>query len=113
MSFAVFQYLHILAAAKQGDWNEVDAAQTAVTAFFASMQDDPRKFADLQRAKHIMGLGQPLTSTVTAEQVERIFVALKSLPRAADRGRLARSLDLMGDGPFHERLQESYQPASP
>src|SRR5689334_8114759 len=31
MSFAVFQYLHILAAATRGDWDEVSAAQAAVT----------------------------------------------------------------------------------
>jgi dihydrodipicolinate synthase/N-acetylneuraminate lyase len=106
MSLAVFQYLHIFSAAAREDWDEVAAAQSAVTALFASMQDDPRKFADLQRAKFIMGLGQPLTSTVSAEQVARIFAALQSLPRQEDRARLARSLDLMGDGPFHERLAE-------
>ncbi len=104
MSFALFQYLHILTAAERDDWNEVGQAQAAVTALFAAMQDDPRKFADLQRAKFIMGLGQPLTGSVSTEQVERVFAALESLPRFADRQRLARSLDLMQDGPFHERL---------
>jgi hypothetical protein len=68
------------------------------------MQDDPRKFADLQRAKFIMGLGQPLTGEVTSSQVERVLAALRTLPRTADRQRLARSLDLMGDGPLHEEL---------
>jgi dihydrodipicolinate synthase/N-acetylneuraminate lyase len=104
MSFAVFQYLHILAAADQQDWDEVGAAQAAVTALFQAMQDDPGKFADLQRAKYIMGLGQPLTGEVTGQQIERVFIALEILPRVADRSRLARSLDLMGDGPFHARL---------
>jgi dihydrodipicolinate synthase/N-acetylneuraminate lyase len=104
MSLAVFQYLHILAAAARQDWQEVSTAQSAVTCLFESMQDDPHKFADLQRAKYIMGLGHPLTSTVTGEQVERVFAALQSLPRQEDRVRLARSLDLIGDGPFHERL---------
>jgi hypothetical protein len=68
------------------------------------MQDDPRKFADLQRAKFLMGLGQPMTGTVSNEQVERVFAALERLPRAEDRVRLAKSLDLLGDGPFHQRL---------
>jgi len=104
MSFAVFQYQHIFAAAEQGDWAEVSHAQQAVTMLFQAMQDDPRKFADLQRAKYIMGLGQPLTGVVTEEQVERVFTALAGVPRAADRERLARSLDLMEDGAFHERL---------
>jgi dihydrodipicolinate synthase/N-acetylneuraminate lyase len=110
MSFAVYQYLHILAAAKQGDWDEVAEAQAAVTALFRAMQDDPTKFADLQRAKFIMGLGQPLTSDVAIEDVERVLAALESLPRAADRARLARSLDLMEDGPYHERLQSLASP---
>jgi hypothetical protein len=106
MSFAAFQYLHLLSAAERGEWEEVAAAQNAVTALFQAMQDDPEKFADLQRAKFIMGLGQPLTGEVRGEQVERVFAALKGLPRPADRSRLARSLDLMGDGPFHARLGE-------
>jgi hypothetical protein len=82
----------------------VAEAQAAVTALFRAMQDDPTKFADLQRAKFIMGLGQPLTGDVAIEDVERVLAALESLPRAADRARLARSLDLMEDGPYHERL---------
>lgn len=105
MSFAIFQYLHLLAAAEQGDWDEVAEAQAAVTSLFQAMQDDPAKFADLQRAKAIMGLGQPLIGQVTDEQIERVLAALESLPRAEDKSRLARSLDLMEDGPYHERLQ--------
>ncbi|HUE74795.1 MAG TPA: dihydrodipicolinate synthase family protein [Pirellulaceae bacterium] len=104
MSLAVFQYLHMFAAADRGDWDELAIAQTAVTALFQAMQDDVRKFADLQRAKFIMGLGQPLAGTVTSEQVERVLSTLRTLPRAADRKRLARSLDLMEDGPFHAEL---------
>jgi dihydrodipicolinate synthase/N-acetylneuraminate lyase len=106
MSFAVYQYLHILATAAQGDWDEVAEAQAAVTALFQAMQDDPAKFADLQRAKFIMGLGQPLTGEVATEQVERVLTGLESLPRQEDRSRLARSLDLMGDGPYHDRLAQ-------
>ncbi|MFO0871123.1 MAG: dihydrodipicolinate synthase family protein [Pirellulales bacterium] len=104
MSLAVYQYLHLLAAADAGDWEEVAQAQLAVTVLFQAMQDDPARFADLQRAKHIMGLGQPLLGAVTAIQVERVLAALADLPREADRFRLARSLDLLGDGPFHRRL---------
>jgi dihydrodipicolinate synthase/N-acetylneuraminate lyase len=108
MSFAVYQYLHILAAAERGDWDEVAAAQAAVTALFQAMQDDPAKFADLQRAKFIMGLGHPLTGTVDQQQIDRVLNALKNLPREADRDRLARSLNLMEDGPFQTDLRSLY-----
>jgi dihydrodipicolinate synthase/N-acetylneuraminate lyase len=104
MSFAVYQYLHIFAAAAAGDWNEVTAAQNAVTRLFQSMQDDPAKFADLQRAKFIMGLGEPLIGTVSREQTDRVFAALDVIDRAEDRQRLARSLDLLGTGPYHAEL---------
>jgi len=104
MSFAIYQYLHILKAAERGDWNEAEAAQAAVTALFQAMQDDPTKFADLQRAKYIMGLGHPLTETVTQPQVERVLAALEYL-RPEDRARLARSLNLMEDGPFSSELR--------
>jgi dihydrodipicolinate synthase/N-acetylneuraminate lyase len=104
MSFAVHQYLHILRSAEQQDWTEVALAQEAVTALFVSMQDNPRRFADLQRAKFIMGLGHPVTAEVTLDQAERVLTALRSLPRQDDRARLARSLDLMNDGPFHAEL---------
>jgi dihydrodipicolinate synthase/N-acetylneuraminate lyase len=104
MSLALYQYQHLLAAGERGDWTELEQAQQAATVLFQSMQDEPQRFADLQRAKYIMGLGHPLTGTVTIGQTERVFAALESLPRQADRQRLARSLDLMGEGPFHGRL---------
>ena len=75
-----------------------------MTALFQAMQDDPTKFADLQRAKYIMGLGHPLTGAVTPVQVERVLSTLANLSRPADVFRLARSLDLLGDGPCHARL---------
>lgn len=83
----------------------VAKAQQSADAIFRAMQDDPQHFADLQRAKYIMGLGHPLTARVSDQQVERVFRALDNLPRHADRQRIARSLDLMGDGPFHDRLR--------
>lgn len=109
MSFAIFQYLHILAAAERGDWDEAAAAQAAVTSLFQAMQDDPAKFADLQRAKYMMGLGHPLTSKIGPPQFEPVLKALVNLPRADDRRRLAQSLDLMGDGPFHPGLRKLYE----
>ena len=45
----------------------------------SAMQDDPAKFADLQRAKYIMGLGHPLTGTVTPQQFDRVLIALAQL----------------------------------
>lgn len=104
MSFALFQYLHILRAAEREDWDEVQRAQQAVTILFRSMQDDPTQFADLQRAKYIMGLGHPILGAVTESQVQRVLEALSALPDEADRRRLADSLNLMGDGPFRDEL---------
>lgn len=108
MSFAVFQYLHIFEAANRDDWNEVAQAQAAVTSLFVAMQDDPMKFADLQRAKFLMGLGHPLTGEVNKAQYQRVLDALKQLPRPADRDRLARSLNLMNDGPYADLLKTLY-----
>lgn len=108
MSFAVYQYLYMLEAANEHDWHELEVAQKAVTALFEAMQDDPTKFADLQRAKFIMGLGLPLTSGLDREKVERVFTALERLPRKSDQKRLAQSLDLMQDGPYHDRLAKLY-----
>lgn len=105
MSFAIHQYTHLLAAAEQDDWAEVAAAQNAVNLLFAAMQDDPGRFADLQRAKHIMGLGHPLTGEVTRPQVDRVLAALAAVPRAADRDRLARSLNLLEESPYRDQLR--------
>lgn len=105
MSFAIHSYLAIQAAAAVNDWDTVARHQAAVTAVFAAMQDDPGKFADLQRAKVIMGLGQPITREVTVEQIERVFSALQQLPFGPERQAIMRSFDLMADGPYHDRLQ--------
>jgi len=105
MSFAIYQYLHLLDRAERGDWEEVQRAQGAVTTLFESMQDDPARFADLQRAKRIMGLGEPLLGSVSPDSIERVLRALEGLEREPDRRRLAMSLDLMQDGPFHDRLR--------
>nr|VFK47793.1 MAG: hypothetical protein BECKTC1821E_GA0114239_10943 [Candidatus Kentron sp. TC] len=70
------------------------------------MQDDPNRFPDLQRAKYILGLGHPITGAISEEQTARFFTALETLPRVEDRNRLVRSLDIMGDGPYHQRLQD-------
>jgi len=104
MAIALHQYLHLIEAGKRADWAELDRAQAAATMLFHAMQDDPHRFADLQRAKYIMGLGHPITGTVTEPQAGRVLGALEEVARPADRERLARSLDLMGDGPFHTRL---------
>jgi hypothetical protein len=104
MSFALYPYLEIKVAASNGDWERVAAIQKVVTTVFASMQDDPGKFADLQRAKVIMGLGQPITRDVTDQQIERVFKALEELPKSVEAVTLLRSLNLMQDGPYAERL---------
>ena len=104
MSFALIPYLQIVRASQAGDWAQVAAIQQVVTAVFASMQDDPGKFADLQRAKVIMGLGQPITREVTTEQIERVFHALEQLPQSEETVMLLNSLNLMNDGPYSSRL---------
>ncbi|MEC9091808.1 MAG: hypothetical protein VX438_03820 [Planctomycetota bacterium] len=104
MSFALLQYLHLLEAAQRKDWAEVYAAQAAVTQVFQSMQDDPTKFADLQRAKCIMGLGHPLLSEILPAQMERVFHALETLSRDQDKQRIAASLNLLQKGPYASRL---------
>ncbi len=104
MALAIHQYLHLMASAERQDWDELDNSIAAASRLFEAMQDDPQHFADLQRAKYVMGLGQPLTTTVTDDQAEAIIETIASLPRQADRRRLARSLDLMGAGPWHQRL---------
>lgn len=110
MSFAVFNYIHILEYSFAGDWDGVERHQAAVSRIFASMQDDPGKFADLQRAKVIMGLGQPITREVTADQIERFFAALAQLPAGSqERTALIQSLDLLSTGPYHDRLQSLLQ----
>jgi hypothetical protein len=96
--------LEIVRASKAGDWARVAAIQQVVTTVFASMQDDPGKFADLQRAKVIMGLGQPITRDVTEEQIERVFTALAGLPKSDETIMLIKSLNLMQDGPYYARL---------
>lgn len=105
MCFAIYQYLYILQFADQQNWDEIVNAELSLTALFRAMQDDPNRFPDLQRAKYILGLGHPITGTVSEGQIERFFNALEILPREEDRNRLARSLDIMGDGPYHQRLQ--------
>ncbi|WP_425618723.1 dihydrodipicolinate synthase family protein [Anatilimnocola sp. NA78] len=104
MSFALIPYLAIATAAQNGDWARVAAIQQVVTTVFASMQDDPRKFADLQRAKVIMGLGQPITRDVTDDQVGRVFEALQGLPNSAEKTMLIQSLCVWDENPFAEQL---------
>lgn len=104
MAFAVHQYLYLLEAAHSGDWAVAEVALAGATRLFEAMQDDPARFADLQRAKFVMGLGHPLTGEVTVRQAQRVLEALDKVARREDRRRLARSLDLMGEGPFHDRL---------
>ncbi len=108
MALALYQYQYILGCADRADWDALTVAQAAVNTLFRAMQDDPQHFSELQRAKYLMGLGHPLTGTVSEGQVERILETLRALPRAADRQRIARSLDLMGDGPCHAALRTLY-----
>lgn len=106
MSFAVSAYVEILQASRVGDWDRVAAIQKDVTTIFASMQDDPGKFADLQRAKFIMGLGHPITREITQEQIERVFAALETMPKSAGKGLLAASLKMMSNCPYEARLNQ-------
>ncbi len=109
MSLAIYQYGYMLQQAQAENWSELARAQNAVTPLFSAMQDDTEHFADLQRAKYLMGLGQPILGRVTAAQVERLFEVLNKVENRADRVRLSKSLDLMKDGPYHQRLLQLYQ----
>jgi dihydrodipicolinate synthase/N-acetylneuraminate lyase len=111
MSFAINNYVEIAKSAQAGNWDEVADYQQAVTTVFAAMQDDPTKFADLQRAKFIMGLGHPITRDITPEQVERVFAALEGLPKSAGKICLAWSLKMMSNCPYEERLTAIIQSA--
>lgn len=108
MSLGVYQYLYMLEQAEARNWAELNRAQSSVTPLFCAMQDDPQQFADLQRAKFLMGLGHPVLSKVTEEQVKRLLNALSGIENSEDRSRLSRSLDLMRDGPFHQQLKQFY-----
>lgn len=105
MSFAINAYIEIAKAAKAGEWDRVAAIQKDVTTIFAAMQDDPGKFADLQRAKFIMGLGHPITRDITGAQVERVFAALENMPQSEGKICLAWSLKMMSNCPYEERLK--------
>lgn len=104
MSFALTPYLEIARLAAIQDWAGIKVIQEVVTKVFASMQDDPGKFADLQRAKVIMGLGQPITRDVTSEQEERVFDALEELPASAAKNMLIQSMMLIPEAGWTERL---------
>lgn len=106
MSFAAHSFFDLLRCAEDAEWDGVQRTQTTVSQIFAAMQDDPTKFADLQRAKVIMGLGQPITREVTNEQIERVFTALDSLAPSKEKRMLLSSLRLMPDGPYHDRLKK-------
>lgn len=110
MSFAVHSFFDMLRCAEDADWDGLQRTQQVVTRVFAAMQDDPAKFADLQRAKVIMGLGQPITREVTPAQIERVFQALAELPTSPEKSRLLASLTLLPDGPYHERLTKLKHP---
>lgn len=104
MSFAINEFVNIAAAAKKEDWSRVAEIQQTVSTVFAAMQDDPGKFADLQRAKFIMGMGHPITRDITEQQVERVFATLEKLPR--DGKSISWSLKMMSNCPYEARLNE-------
>lgn len=106
MSFAALSFFDMLLHSDNNEWDELERTQASVTQVFASMQDDPTKFADLQRAKVVMGLGQPITRDVTSEQIERIFTALDGLAASNQKLLLLSSLRLMPGGPYHDRLKK-------
>lgn len=95
MSLCLFQYLHILEAAKNQNWQEAKRAQVAVTQLFSAMQDDPTKFANLQIAKFAMGLGHPITDQISETQTAKLWQAVEEIDNDSDRERIHRSLHLM------------------
>jgi len=73
-----------------------------------ALQDDPTKIADLQRAKWAMGLGHPLLKKNEKKNSDRLIVAIEGQKNAGDRKRLAKSVNMMGDGPYADRLSKLY-----
>jgi dihydrodipicolinate synthase/N-acetylneuraminate lyase len=100
--------------ALQHDWVGLTRIQKAVTAVFLSMQGkDKNKFPDLQIAKMVMGLGQPLTEERTMAEGERVVATVEQLAQQTDTREgaqlIAASLLLMNRtdpwiSPFYERL---------
>jgi dihydrodipicolinate synthase/N-acetylneuraminate lyase len=100
--------------ALQHDWAGLARIQKAVTAAFLSMQgEDKSIFPDLQIAKMVMGLGQPLTEERAMADGDRLVTTVEQLALQADTHEgaqlIAASLLLMdrtepGISPFYERL---------
>ncbi len=96
------------------DWNGLARVQKAVTAAFLSMQgSDKTVFPDLQIAKMVMGLGQPLTEERTLDQGEILVRKIEELSQDAETREgaqmIAASLLIMGKtekwtSPFYDRL---------
>jgi dihydrodipicolinate synthase/N-acetylneuraminate lyase len=108
-----FNQMYIQSLAK--NWEEVEKIQNVVTTVFLSMQgEDKTKFPDLQIAKKVMGLGDPLTEERTIEEAENLIKTIERLANNPDTEYgavlVAQSLLLMGKdtpycSPVYERLE--------
>ena len=99
---------HMLGHCDKQNWKEVTRIQASVTAMMGALQDDPTKIADLARAKWAMGLGHPINRKNEKKNSDRLIVAIEGQKNTADRKRLAKSVNLMGDGPYADRLSKLY-----
>ena len=105
MSFAVFQYLHILAAAERGDWDEVAAAQAAVTSSVRSRCRTTRRSSPTcsgPSSSWAWAIRSPAASVPSSSS--RVLTRAR---HAAARRRpppAGPQPDLMDDGPFHHGL---------
>ncbi len=98
----------------QHDWAGLARIQKAVSGVFLSMQgEDTSKFPDLQIAKMVMGLGQPLTEERTMADGDRLVRTVEQLAHHTDTREgaqlIAASLLLMNRtepwiSPFYDRL---------
>jgi dihydrodipicolinate synthase/N-acetylneuraminate lyase len=96
------------------DWTGLARIQKAVSAAFLAMQgEDKSVFPDLQIAKMVMGLGQPLTEDRTLTQGGFLVSRIEELAQEADTREgaqmIAASLLIMGKSekwtsPFYDRL---------
>jgi len=108
MAYCQHQYKYMLDHCDEKNWEEVKRTQRSVTAMWDALSDDPTKVPDLQRAKCAMGLGHVINREIKKDDAERLIVAIEGQENAGDRERLAKSVNLMGEGPYADRLSKLY-----
>jgi hypothetical protein len=108
MAYCQYQFKHMLNQCDNKNWEAVTGHQASVSKMMACLQDDPKAIADLQRAKWAMGLGHPVNSAVDPKKAVKLIEAIEGIKDNGDRQRLAKSVNMMGCGPYAARLAKLY-----